>query len=340
MSTRVNDVVMEDFTALTSTIEREWDLVTDILKPTVSHQSTTIASIDRVSEKTRAVGDTRRDAERNKSTSENVITRHFDIPFFPKDDSMLPSDRQNLRRWGTENQLQTAQENMVRMLTRVKRDQNATKVVATYEAIRGTNYAPNGTVQNYDYAAEFQVTADVLTGSTINFGGTSVKSQLEAVKRHIVQKAEDGSSGYNVVVFCGFEYFDKMIESSAIEVPYTFASHAANPLVQRLDKSGMGDKELGRAFKFQGTLFIEELGSFNGVPLVPDNTAYFMPTDVDMFETVYAPANTIEAMNSGEQASELYVYMKTDHRSMKLETESSFIIVNKRPELVVAQTAA
>ena len=53
-----------------------------------------------------------------------------------------------------------------------------------------------------------------------------------------------------------------------------------------------------------------------------------------MFQLHYAPADTIEDAN--EIAREAYIWLEETRRTAKVESETSVVAVNTRPELVVS----
>ena len=57
-----------------------------------------------------------------------------------------------------------------------------------------------------------------------------------------------------------------------------------------------------------------------------------------MFQSFYAPADDVNYANT--VAQEGYVFMTTEGRNLKLETEFSLLAVNNRPELVIKLIAA
>ena len=89
-----------------------------------------------------------------------------------------------------------------------------------------------------------------------------------------------------------------------------------------------------RLFKHKGVTYIEDLsGNF------PADNAYVMPQGMpEMFRAYYSPADDAEYANTAGQ--DLYLFYKENRfdRQYKVESETSFLMVNTRPDLVIELT--
>ncbi len=67
---------------------------------------------------------------------------------------------------------------------------------------------------------------------------------------------------------------------------------------------------------------------------IATGSAYMLPLGIsDMFQTHFAPADHKDFANV--EAQEMYMFLHEGARHDKVETETSFLTVNTRPELCV-----
>jgi hypothetical protein len=155
---------------------------------------------------------------------------------------------------------------------------------------------------------------------------------MEEVIAHVQDNAGMGGSASGVMALCSPEFFSKLIAHESIKAAYQFYASTQEPLRQRMG----GPTTMYREFFHGGVKFVEYRGSYNGQRLIPAGDAVFVPTGInDLFVTYYGPANKFEFTNTvGE---EVYAFEYTDPKGEKIEieTETNFINMLTRPQLVV-----
>ncbi|MNE61319.1 hypothetical protein D3C80_1565260 [compost metagenome] len=111
-----------------------------------------------------------------------------------------------------------------------------------------------------------------------------------------------------------------------------------NPLKDRLRAAGYDARF--RDFTFGNIHYLEYRGvGPDGQRYIPANEAYFIPTGLgEDFVQVFGPADHFDYINT--QGQELYAFEYGDHRGQLIEiaTESNFIHVMRRPQLIVRGT--
>ncbi len=290
----------------------------------VVYGKTTWAEVERVEEFTDTIKAQERGGDRNFAGRENAIVRNFKIPFFPLDDKIKASDVQDLREYVETDASKSLQGRVDRSMKRIKRSHDTHKEKALYAAIKGTSYTNNGG-QVYDYATEFGVSGDVITAD-IDFSTVTLPSaEIETARAHIIDNAKDNGDAYQIIAICGRDWFNRFVESDEITDAYNGYPSQQEPLRKRL-----GGDLINRSFEHKGVTYIEDISGY-----IDSTDAYIMPLGIsDMFQMQYAPADTKAAAN--QTAEEMYVFLLSDdHRLETLETETSFLICNTRPELVV-----
>lgn len=335
MSTRINDELMQDFTVAINKIPRGWNLLDEMGLSTTVGISTETASVDVVQERTDTFGDTRRGGERNKVGNESVITKPLAVPFFTLDGVLRPTDIQNLRRWGTENDLQSTDEAVEKIMTRIRRYQGALREKALAEAVQGRAYVPNGTTEAYNYYTVFNQTQTSIDFE-LGTAGTNVLEKAEQAWGAIIDNAQDGANSYEVICLASPDWFSKFIKHPSVENAYLYYQSTQEPLRNR-----QGGGSIYREFVHGNVKYIEYRGAFNGTALIPAGEAYFLPMGIeDMFTTYHAPADHLDYVNTEGQETYMFVNRSQNGRKIEVESETAMLVANQRPELVIKATTS
>lgn len=269
--------------------------------------------------------------ERSTVNKDNLRSIHaFAIPHFNLDDYITPADLSGKRAYNGD-KVDTLAEVRARKLERIRMSYAWTTEFARAKLLTsGEVYAPNGTV-NYNWYDVFGVTrkeVDFALGTP----GTEITDKIEEVIAHIQDTLTNGSLATGIIALCSPEFFSKLIKHAKVVSAYTYYSSTQEPLRQRLG----GPDALHRRFVHGGIEFIEYRGSYDGQRLIPAGDAYFLPQGVsDVYATYFAPAQKFDIVNTvGEQ---VYAFEYADPRGEKyeIETESNFLNMLKRPQVVV-----
>ena len=292
----------------------------------VEKGTSTIAQVERIQEGEDAIEAKARGADRNFVGSESAIIRNFNVPFFPLDGKWKALDIQDLRKFGTATDVMDMPSRVKRGMDRIGRSHDRQRARAQYAALRGVSYAPNFPQAQYDYDTEFKVT--IPTG-TVDFTDAVVdpRATVEVLaRRPIIDNAQDGAGQYRVIAIVGRGFFDALIAHPLVRDAYANYSSAQEPLRNRL-----GGDSVERIFTTDNVTYIEDI--FPADSGIGDLEAKFIPMGIeDALVTHYAPADTIDHANT--EAQEMYMFVVSDgHRKEAVETETSFIVVNSRPEL-------
>lgn len=328
---RKGDFEVLDFTSLVELTPRTPKLISELgLFSDAKFGETTVAQVERVQEGVDAISAKPRGADRNFAGRESGMVRNFNVPFFPLDSKFAAKEIQDMRAYGTSDTPQTVEDRVMRTMGRIERSHALVKEKAFYAAIKGASYSPDWTQGQYDYAAEFGVSGKVTTAD-VDFTDllTDPREVLEKEARaHIIDNAQDNGDSYQVIALVGRQYFSALIQHPLVVDAYNSYSSDSEPLRKRL-----GGNLINRSWETKGITYIEDISGE-----IDTDAAYVLPMGIsDMFQLHYAPADTLDDANS--TASPMYVFMVSDgHRTETVETETSMIAVNTRPELVVKST--
>lgn len=335
MTIRKGQWEVQDFTPLVDLVERTDNALEALGLFEEFFGNTTTVEVERVTVGHDEIEDKARGGERNYADVDQAQAEFFRIPFFPMDGYVKANDVQDFRAYGEENAPATVDTRVERKMTRIQNSHDKLRRRAMYHAlVSGETFAPSGATQYVkNYATTWGVTGDVVTDSidfTVATADPALK--IETVGReHIINQAQDDAGSYSIVCLCGSGFFNSIVNHPLVQAAYDQYSSEQEPLRRRLGANG-NENAVGRIFSHKGVTYIEDVSNQIG-----RGDAYVMPVGIDsMWQIHYAPSDTIEDAN--QIAERMYVWMVEERRKAAIESETSFVVVNNRPELVVSFT--
>lgn len=265
----------------------------------------------------------------------------FAVPHFPGDDYITPRDLIGKRAYGSQN-AETLDAVRARKLERIRMTHAATLETARMHTITtGTAYAPQGTVA-YNWYSEFGVSRKELSFE-LDVGTTDIIAKIEEVIAHIQDNAFTGSIVGDIFALCSPEFFSALIAHPSMKEAYKYYASQPQILRDRLQANGFDARY--REFYFGGVLFIEYRGGFSGVPgaavtrYIPTGEAYFMPRATgEEFVTYFGPADKFDLVGTIGQEAYAFEYADPKGEKITIETETNFLNVLRRPQLIVKAT--
>lgn len=257
----------------------------------------------------------------------------FAIPHFTLDASITPRDIQGKRAFGAD-VLETLAAVRARKLEVIRKSWAATHEAALWHTIvTGTAYAPNGNV-TYDWYTEFGATRTTVDFE-LNTATTDIIAKTEQVFAAIQDNAHDGQVRGEVWAVASPEFFSKLIGHPTMKALWLAYQQSPQILRDRLRARGYDARY--REFTIGNITYVENRGiNPDGTRQIPAGEAYFMPADMgDNFIQYFAPADHFDFVNTVGQ--ELYAFEYGDNRGQMIEmnTESNFLNVLRRPQLIV-----
>lgn len=326
---RNGDFQILDYTGLFEVTPRVNKLVSSLGLESHYFGSTTVAQVERVVETLDSIVAKQRGGKRTYASSEVATIKNFNIPFFPLDRQIGRKDIQNFRAYGDPNAPKTIQQEVDRVMKRIRGSYDNLVEKALITAMFGASYAPGDANATYNWFTEWGVTqndADVdFTTATVD--PTTV---IEArARKKIIALAGDNAQEYTVMGLCSPTWFSALIAHPLVQNAWDKYSSDQEPLRRRL-----GGDMINRIFTHNGVTYVEDISGY-----VTAGDAVIFPSGIDgLLEVVHAPADTFADLN--QPAQEAYVWYKESdyHREAKVESESSFLVINKRPELFIQST--
>lgn len=279
------------------------------------------------------VTDVHRGARHQVSMDHTRRMMSFAVPHFTLDDAITPRDVQGKRAFGADI-LETVAAVRARKLETIRQSWSATKEKAIWHTITtGTAYAPNGTV-TYDWYAQFGVTRTEIDFQ-LDDPTTDIIAKTEEVFVAIQDNAMDGTIRGDIFAIASPEFFSKLIAHPSMKALYLAYQQSPQILKDRLRAAGYDARY--REFTIGSITYVEYRGvGPDGVKYIPEGEVYFLPSDSgDNFVTYHAPADHFDFINT--QGQELYAFEYSDGRGQMIEiqTESNFLSVLRRPQLIV-----
>lgn len=272
--------------------------------------------------------------ERGGPGSQNVSGKRemvsIDIPNFTHNDSIKASDVQNIRKFGTEDQLESVQDAVNDKLAEMKAKHEITLEYMRCGALQGKIYDGKGNllVDLFSRLGVEQHKKEFKTSVT----GTAIPTTLRDVKR-IIEKNLKGEVMNGVLCLCSGNFFEALVNHASIKEAYA-AYQGKTPLRD----------DLRFDFEFNGIKFVEYEGSASGangsvLRFVPDNEAIFLPLGTrNVFETVFAPADYVEAVNTIGLPYYAKQKLQDYDKGVDVQTQSNPLPICKRPDLLVKAT--
>lgn len=252
------------------------------------------------------------------------------VPHFIVNDRINAADIQNIRKFGSSDELEAVQDVVNDKLAEMKAKHEITLEFLRAGALQGQIKDGDGTTL-VNLFTEFGVTQHTQNFAT-GTASTNIPKILRDVKRYIEQNLK-GETMSGILCLCSANWFEALIGHSSIKDAYN-AYQGSTPYRD----------DLRYTFEFNGIRFIEYEGSTTNAAgstlrFVPDNEAIFLPLGTrNVFETVYAPADYVEAVNT----IGLPYYAKQEladmGRGVNVQTQSHPLPICKRPDLLVKAT--
>ena len=255
--------------------------------------------------------------------------KSFRIPHIPLEDLILADEVQNIRAFGSENQLQA-----VMALVNERQMEIVNKFAITLEwlrngALKGQVLDADGVTVIYNWFTEFGISQKSVDFA-LTTEETNVAAKVLEVKRHIEDNLL-GDSMTRIRALCSPEFWEALTSHASVIDAFRYYQGVNN---QRDD--------LRRGWEYQGVVFEEYRGQAEDAEgtthkFVPENEAVFFPEGTQTtFRTFVAPADFIETVNT--MGRPLYSKLAIDkdlQRWVKIHAQSNPLPICMRPAVLV-----
>lgn len=264
-----------------------------------------------------------------KSQVKGRTTKAFAIPHTPTEDHVSAAEIMGVRKFGSENELENANDRVLEKLEVMRGNLEQTMDWRQMSALKGIVLDADGTTVLENYFTAFGVTPPVINFQ-LSTATTDVRKKVLDLKRHI----EDNLLGErmtSVHALVSADFFDALTKHANVEKAYANYQEAK----QRLG----GDNRIG--FEFCGVMFEEYRAYVDGQRFIASGEAHAFPLGTtNLFSNYCAPADFMETVNT--IGLEYYARQRnTDfNRGVDLHAQANQMPFVNRPALVPKLLAA
>ncbi len=287
---------------------------------------TTSVDIEEKAGKLALLSTARRGEPGSVGTSEKRTVRNLAIPHIPHDDAVKPGDVQNVRKFGSADELDGVVNVVNNKLTLMRRNHEVTHEYHKMGALHGLLLDADGATVIYNFFTEFGVsetTVAFVTGTAT----TDIRAKCLAVLRAV--ESALGMVPYDHVhAFCGATWFEAFVGHEYVRDAYHRWRDSEN--LRNDPRSG---------FEFAGIIFEEYRGNVSGVDFISGSEARFFPVGVDgLYKKWMAPADFMETVNT----IGIEIYAKQEalafNRGIAIHTQSNPLTVCTQPACLIKGT--
>jgi hypothetical protein len=253
--------------------------------------------------------------------------RNLTVPHIQIDDTIMAEEVQGVRAFGQENQVQTVMDVVnMRMQQHVSLKIDPTLEYQRMGAVRGIILNPDGSTL-YNLFTEFNVSqpAEVAFDLTNAANGAVRKTCTDVVRT--IAAAMGGIPFQGVYAFCSDAFWDDLIKNAEVRATYLNTVAAAEL------RTGVAFER----FNFGGITFENYRGAVTGsTQFVLTDKAHFFPVgSPGLWNTVYAPADYIETVNTIGRPRYAKQFPMPNDKGVNLEVQANPLSYCTRPNTLV-----
>ena len=327
---RGNAFSVQEMTEAINIIPTQYGLINEMGLFKERGVSTTTISVERKNGVLNVLSAT----DRGGPGTQNIVGKRdmisIDIPNFTHTDSIKAADVQDVRKFNTENELETVFDVVNERLAGMKAKHEIMLEYMKCGALQGKIQDGEGNVlvNLFDKLGVTQKTQ----AFEVSKDATDIPSVLRKVKR-MISKDLKGEVMTSVLCLCSGEWFDALTGHETVKEAYR-AYQGASPLRE----------DMSNDFVFQGIRFVEYEGTAsnakgNLLRFIPDKEAVFLPLGTrNVFETVFGPADYVEAVGTIGLPYYAKQELQRFDKGIDVQTQSNPLPICKRPDLLVKAT--
>jgi len=252
--------------------------------------------------------------------------------FMQIDDNIVPSDLQNLPKFGEPGAFESFDNLLAERLNKLQAHYRQTHEYMRWGALRGNVYDADGATVLYNCYTEM---GESQASFDFKFGTTSANGPLDAakaVRRHHETNLL-GEPMTQTLFLCSAEFMDSLTSHPFMMKYYENQQGRPNPHIDDMEVFQVGQHLF---VEHNGVAsYIAEDGTSTTHRFIPEDEAIGIPLGtLQTFRSYFAPGEMMDAVNRPGQA--MYVSPKElDHgRGIELHTESAPLFVVQKPRLV------
>lgn len=289
--------------------------------------TTTSVFVERKGETLQLVQSSERGAPGEPREPGKRVGIDFRAPRLVVPQSVMADEVQDVRAFGSPDQLQGVEAKRDEKLLKAARDLDLTLEYHRLGAVQGVVLDADGSVI-FDLYDKFDIAEPDAVDFDLGVDETDIRVKATQVKRRL-NEALGGARGLvsGIVALCGDAFWDGLIAHPELKATY-LNQQAAN---QFREQSPLDD------FRFAGIDWTNYQGY--GDVKIDDDEVRFVPLGVpDLFETVFVPADYVEAVNTIGLPRYAKAELMKFGRGIEMESQSNPITYCTRPGALLKGT--
>lgn len=245
--------------------------------------------IERKGSSLKLVPTSQRGGEPEQRTRDQRDIRDLRVPRLAKEAVVYADQVQGVRAFGSETELEMVQNVVNQEVDAVRADVDMTEENMMLGAVKGIIPDADGSTI-YNLFTEFGVSQTTAFNFALGTDTTDVRGKCQEVKRSMGKDLKVGSMPFEVYALCSDSFFDQLISHPNVKEAY-----------ERWQDGQMLRNDLTwDVFPFAGINFENYRGSDDGSSVsITDGEAHFFARGIpNLFEVAYAPADTMETVNT------------------------------------------
>lgn len=248
--------------------------------------------------------------------------RSFNVPHIPLTDTILAADVQDVRAFGSEDELEGVNEVVNDRLSELKASLDVTAEFHRAGAITGVILDADGTSVIYNLYDEFGI-SEASQQYTMASAGNPLSKTLAAKRSIEVALGNLVHNGFHAI--CSPGWFEAFVKSADVKEAYA-----------RWQDGQFLRDDNRKGFSIWGVTFEEYSAQVADVPFIPANTARLFPVGVrGLFKRINAPADYMETANTIGKP----YYAKQEpmpmNKGITLEAQINPLMICTRPKALV-----
>jgi Phage major capsid protein E len=257
----------------------------------------------------------------------------FEVPHVPLEDALLADEIQNVREFGTNNQLRSVAGMRDKKMLKMTRTLDLTLEYHRLGAIQGIVLDADGETVLFNMYDEFNIAqpADISLETATPYSTVTDAGPIGAIiteAKRTVRNALGGNVASHYWVACSDELFDALSNHGELRSTY----------LNQMEANSLRENDPLDAFNYKGMTFENYRGL--GSVTIPEGKGVIVPLGIpEMFITRFAPAPWFSAVNSiGLPRYALATPDKTGEKRIDLEVQMNPICLCTRPEALLRFT--
>ena len=253
--------------------------------------------------------------------------RLFPVPHFQRDDALFADEVQGVRRFGTEDQVETVLERLDRKVSRHFRDFDLTLEHQRVGAIKGIILDKKGQVY-MNLFNEFGITEPAALNFELGTEATNVRAKARTLSNMVEDALDTPYSGIDAWV--GRDFWAALIDHKSVRETFLNTAQAAE-----LRGDDPDVFEFGNIRWMRYRTGVKGQAANGNTPFIAANEARFVVRGVpDLFITRFAPADYLETVNTMGLPRYAKTMTRRDDKGVDIQVQMNPISMCTRPEVL------